>query len=420
MRNQRFHLADAAVTKNTEGLYDKALADEKITDSDAALIREFVNELAGKVSPGREYKLVNSLILNRAFFPPYSECTTGDIYAGVRKITAAEKADGTPRFKANTKTDRVKIAKRFFLWMCENGYGKNINEKKLRKLQPPSPDRMTKTAAQILTEEEIQRMLEAANNSRDRALLSVLYEGGLRASELGDLTWGELRFTSWNVVLNTAGKTGKPRYVPLVLARPYLAQWKNDYPGDAANPASYVFVTLRSAKRHGREYLPLTYSTVYYLLQTLAELAGVEKHITPHIFRHSRVTHLLQQRTPLTHVCKMMWGNLDTKQIQTYAHLVNEDMDDYIADLYGIEREEDEEKAEAAQMLSPRQCKNCGTVNGPTQNYCGVCGEPLTEDAKDQAQRRREELNALLADDAAVLETLQMIRSLQAEKEARG
>ena len=116
----------------------------------------------------------------------------------------------------------------------------------------------------------------------------------------------------------------------------------------------------------------------------------------------------------------MMWGNLDTKQIQTYAHLVNEDMDDYIADLYGIEREEEGERTEAAQMLSPRQCKNCGTVNGPTQNYCGVCGDPLTEDAKDQAQRRREELNALLADDAAVLETLQMIRSLQAEKEARG
>ena len=419
MRNQRFHLSDAQVSKNTHSLYARSIEDGRVCIQDVDLIREFVNELAGKISVGREYKLVDSLILNREYFPPYDSCSTADVQEGIRNLIHAVDAEGKPRYKQNTRTDRVKIAKRFFLWMCENGYGKNLNEKKIQKIRPPSPDKMTKTAAQILTEEEIQRMLEAANNSRDRALLSVLYEGGLRASELGDLTWGELRFTSWNVVLNTAGKTGKPRYVPLVLSRPYLAQWKNDYPGDATNPEAYVFVTLRSAKRHGREYPPLTYATVYYLLQTLAELAGIEKHITPHIFRHSRVTHLLQQRTPLTHVCKMMWGNLDTKQIQTYAHLVNEDMDDYIADLYGIQREGAEEREEDMNVLEPRQCKNCGHINAPTQNYCGICGDPLTDNAKEQAVRRREELETLLSDDEMVLETMRILRSLRAEKEAR-
>lgn len=419
MRNQRFHLADATVSRNAERLYTLGIDSGRIECEDADLIREFVNELAGKISAGREYKLINSLILNREYFPPYARCRTVDVYEGIKKLINAVDADGNPRYKQNTKSDRVKISKRFFLWMCENGYGNGLDEKKLRRIQPPSPDRMTKTAAQILTEEEIQAMLEAANNSRDRALLSVLYEGGLRASELGDLTWRELRFTSWNVVLNTAGKTGKPRYVPLVLSRPYIAQWKNDYPGDATNPDAYVFVTLRSSKKHGREYPPLTYSTVYYLLQTLAELAGVKKHITPHIFRHSRVTHLLQHRTPLTHVCKMMWGNLDTKQIQTYAHLVNEDMDDYIADLYGIKREEKEEEEAAENVLEPRQCKNCGHINAPTQNYCGVCGEPLTENAKDQAARRRGELETLLADDEMVLETMRILRSIKAEKEMR-
>lgn len=410
MKNQRFHLSDAAVSRNCDGLVTKALAAGKITERDADLIREFIGEQTGKISPTREYKIIDTLILNREFFPQYADCKTGDVQVGVRKILNATKPNGEPRYKANTKTDRVKQAKQFFLWMCDNGYG-TLNDRKIQKITPPRPDRMTKTAADILTEDEIHRMKKAARSSRDRAIVSVLYEGGLRASELGSLTWGDLRFTPWSVILNTDGKTGAPRYVPLVESRSYLAQWRNDYPGDPTEPNAFVFLTFRNRK-------PLTYSTLSYQLQDIAREAGIDKKFTCHIFRHSRITHLIQQGVPETHIKKMMWGNLTTDMFQTYAHITNRDIDDCMAVLHGISRPElDEEQQRRKKVLEPRQCSECGTVNGSTLNYCGTCGASLTEEARNTATRARDELQRMLAEDpSGLLEALQLTQDIRAAK----
>jgi integrase/recombinase XerD len=61
----------------------------------------------------------------------------------------------------------------------------------------------------------------------------MIYEGGFRVGELCNLHWNQVKFNDWNVVINVNDKTGKPRYVPLVMALSYLAQWRNDYPQTA-------------------------------------------------------------------------------------------------------------------------------------------------------------------------------------------
>ncbi|HJK23818.1 MAG TPA: tyrosine-type recombinase/integrase, partial [Methanocorpusculum sp.] len=203
MLNQRFHRTDAAYITASRTRLNNAIDRGEITREAADLIQEFISEQAGKIGPSREMKLVGTLILNQEYFPPYPDCTTAAVLAGIRQIMIATDKDGKPRYRKNTVTDRIKIAKRFFLWMCENEYGK-LAEKKLQKITVPAADHMTKTAEDILTEEEVQRMKETAWSSRDRAIISVLYEGGLRASELGSLRWGDLRFTDQTVVLNTA------------------------------------------------------------------------------------------------------------------------------------------------------------------------------------------------------------------------
>jgi hypothetical protein len=230
-----------------------------------------------------------------------------------------------------------------------------------------------KTAEQMLTEAEVKRMIESCKISRDRAIIAMLYEGGFRIGELGKLRWDQVKFNDWNVVVNVNEKTGFPRYIPLVMARPYLAQWKNDYPGEI-HEQGYVFLT-------NNQHRQLQYAGVAKQLRVNAERAGIKKHLTPHLFRHSRITHLIQQGYNESIIKKMMWGNINTDMFAVYAHLTDNDIEAEIARKNGI-LSQTQKKAEHS--LEPRQCSRCFVINAPTCNFCATCGLPLTEEYQNE------------------------------------
>ena len=406
MRNQRFRQSDSSLNRCSNELPKKAASDGKITARDAELITEFINDLTTKISPVHEYRLTIVLILNREFFPEYETITTVDVQRGIKNILTAEDLNGNPRFKKNYLVDRIRLAKRFFLWMIKNGHGENLNKEKIMDIVPPKADLMTKKATDLLTKEEVEAMISAAGTSRDRAIIATLYEAGLRSRELGDLIWSDLKFTSWNVVVNTAGKTGKPRYIPLVMARPYLAQWKNDYPGEI-DPNRNVFVNLICKNENGTmKHLPITYVNLCYIIKTTAKKSGIQKKITPHLFRHSRITHLIQDGVQETFIKKMMWGNMTTNMFQTYAHIVNDDLDKCVAELNGISIDDEAETKKKKKCLHPVQCPICGTVNTSTAKFCCECSAPLKEDVKTDSDRRRAAVELLLSDEKNIVELL--------------
>ena len=283
--------------------------------------------------------------------------------------------------------------------MVENNYS-DIDARKLNKIKPPGIDTMTKTADMLLSEEEVQRMIAAATTSRDRAILSVLYEGGLRIGELGSMTWNDVHFTDVNVTLNTDAKTAKPRFIPLYTSKPYLIQWKNDYPLKI-EPSSFVFLTATTHKS-------LTYDSIAHHIQLIAQKAGITKHITPHIFRHSRVTHLIQQKVPETVIKKMIWGNITSNMFQTYAHLTDNDVENSLAELNGIKLDTSAATKRKKRML-PVQCPKCATINTPTAAYCSTCGVALAEEAKDEQTTHMDELRKLLADPVFVAQLSQQM-----------
>jgi site-specific recombinase XerD len=260
--------------------------------------------------------------------------------------------------------------------MCENHYT-TIDEKKIQKIQPPSYDMNTKTPEMLLTEEEVKAMIEVCQNSRDRAILAALYEGGFRIGEIGTLRWKDVKFTDWNVTITTAFKTGKNRTVPLVMSRAYLASWRNDYPLPVTSDA-FVFLTNKKA--------PLGYAGVSKQLRVIAKRAGITKHITPHIFRHTRATILIRQGYGEAIVKKLLWGNLNSKMFSTYLHLVDSDVERVVAEKAGIITKEQRSKT-----LEARQCPRCFTVNGPTRGFCDVCGCELTEEAANNVMQAKEQ-----------------------------
>ena len=370
-----FHVSDVKYAEYTRSTLSSAVEENRATHEDAALIQEFTGEIAAtsQISQARKYKITYTLVGWRRFIGPFTENRIGDLYAGVEAIRSSCKADGTPEYTQNSLSDYLRFLKRFYRWLIENGYS-TVPLEKVIKIKAPRYENGVKNAEALLTPEEMRRMIEACTTAKDRALIATLYEGGFRIGEIGTLQWGQVKFTDWNATINTDFKTGKGRYVPLVMAREYLAAWKADYPGDMT-PDAPVFLSHTK-----RQY---QYRGLSKRLKLIARRADVEKEITPHLFRHSRITHMLQQGYSESVIKKLMWGSLDTNMLSTYGHLQDSDIDDEIASMAGVKPPA---AKEAAECLEPRQCPRCYTVNAPTHSFCSRCGLELTKEAVESVK----------------------------------
>jgi len=355
----------------------KAVARGQITLHDAALITEYATErhVSNNLSQSRTNKLIYALVTWRRFIGPFAENTMPDLYAGITALRSGTTSRGL-LFTENGLHDQILFLKQFYLWLHENDYVV-LPEKKLRKLRAPTPNPVTKSAADLITPDEITAMVRACRSSRDRALIMTLYEGGLRIGEIGTLTWRQLTFDRNGVVASVLYKTKQVRYIRLVIARDYLAQWRADYPFDPDGDA-LVFLN--------RQNRPLRYNTVAGHLKEIALRAGVERHITPHIFRHARVTHLIRSGLSESVVKLQIWGTHRTKQFDTYCHLTGRDIDKEILHYYGIEPDEEVD----ATGLTPVTCPHCHYLNAPVANHCRACGRSLTAEGTDEQEAIRQ------------------------------
>ena len=362
-------------------------ADNSITDAvkagqlnaeDAQLIRDFIAEIKAThgIGVGRANKLIFTLVTWRKFIGPFRANSIADIYRGIETLREA-RHNGVP-YKQNTRRDFMLVLKRFSRWLIVNGYS-SVPEEKIAKIKAPASDRMTKTAQQMLTEDEVRAMIDACQNSRDRAILATAYEGGFRCEEIGRLTWGQVKFDDYGAVINVDEKTGRPRYVRLLNATQYLIQWKNDFPFQTT-PDALVFLS--------NQRLPLQYAAIAMQLKKIAHRAGIRKKVTPHLLRHSRVTAMIKEGYSESTVKKTMWGNVNTTMFPTYLHLTDEDIDNEILERQGIRRPE----AHRSDAMTVKQCASCNTVNPSTYNFCSTCGEPLDETARMSFERLKKDI----------------------------
>ena len=356
----------------------KALSKGVLTERDAELIHSFVAELkvTNGISLGRANKITFTLVSWRHFIGQFDTNRIIDLYEGIEALKAGENREKP--YKQNTIRDFLSFLKRFYSWLIDNGIS-DIPMEKVQAIKVPRRNSMTKTAEQILTESEILSLLKACQNSRDRALIAVLYEGGFRSEEIGQLTWGQVKFDEWGTVINVNAKTERPRHVRLIMATRYLIEWKNDYPCTISNEG-LVFLTSH--------HNPLQWATVASQLRKIAARAGLTKTITPHLFRHSRVTHLLQKGYSETTIKKMMWGNMNTAMLETYVHLTDADIDNEVLSREGIRPIHENKTSE----MAAQQCNSCHAINPPTHNFCSLCGKPLNKDTEQSMKRIKDEI----------------------------
>ncbi|MBS3084690.1 tyrosine-type recombinase/integrase [Candidatus Pacearchaeota archaeon] len=174
-----------------------------------------------------------------------------------------------------------------------------------QKVNIPNPKK-NKTLPEILTIEEIKKLIESANNIKHRLIIKLLYGCGLRVSEIVNLKVNDLNFVEELIKINLA-KGKKDRFVKIPSSikdelESYLKLNKHN--------------TLFPSNRGGK----LTKDTIQKIVQNSAKRAGIKKRVYPHLLRHSFATHLLEQGTDLRMIQKLL-GHSDIKTTQIYTQI---------------------------------------------------------------------------------------------------
>ena len=188
----------------------------------------------------------------------------------------------------------------------------------------------SKLPEELLTSDEIQDLVNAANNARDRALIAALYESNTRIGEFGSLRIKHIVFEiireTLTAVLIVNGKTGMRR-IRIVQSAPYLQEWIKQHPhGD--DPEAWVWNNLNTLSSSR----PVRYGAFYTMLKVCAEGAGIKKNVHPHLLRHSRSTYLANHLTE-SQLCYYSGWVMGSNMAATYVHLSGKDIDNSILEM---------------------------------------------------------------------------------------
>ena len=164
----------------------------------------------------------------------------------------------------------------------------------------------------VLSLEEVARLIDAAGNLMQRALLMTLYGTGMRRTEVSMLKVRDIDSRRMMIRVER-GKGGASRDLPL---SPALLETLREY-WRWKKPRIYLFPSSIGQRGQDR---PISDKTVWYACKEAARHARITKHVTPHTLRHSWATHLLEAGTDLRTI-QVLLGHGDLETTAKYLHL---------------------------------------------------------------------------------------------------
>lgn len=192
----------------------------------------------------------------------------------------------------------------------------HIHEDPVALLEPP---KITRKLPEVLHIHEIEAMLQSidlstAEGPRNRAMIETLYSCGLRVSELTELKVSNCYFQDG--FIKVTGKGSKTRLVPIgAQALKYIRLYKNHQRKELkikAGQEDYLFLNKRGHS--------LSRVMCFLIIKNAAAAAGIHKNISPHTFRHSFATHLIEGGADLRAVQEML-GHTSITTTEIYTHL---------------------------------------------------------------------------------------------------
>lgn len=263
------------------------------------------------------------------------DAATGDLEA----VLSGLRADG---LSAATAARRLSAMKRFYRFLLSEG--RRADDPCARLRGPKQGRKLPK----VLSEADVEALFAAAetregpDGARTRALMEVLYAGGLRVSELVSLPLAA--FARAERCIFVTGKGGKERLVPLTDAamdaiETYRGQRERHLPRKGApsytKATRFLFPSRTAAGGH------LTRERFGQILRDLTMAAGLDPaRVSPHVLRHAFATHLLSNGADLRSV-QLLLGHADVSTTQIYTHVLEERLKTLVETAHPLAREED-------------------------------------------------------------------------------
>jgi len=317
------------------------------------------------LSISRRIRIIGTLILfSRLLEKNFDKATKDDLKDVVLKI------DSRKEWSIATKHTHKSILKKFYKWLTFGdeyktvlGYPEIIS---WLRASISAKDQPRINASDILTEREIEKITEAAEHPRDKAFISMLYELGARIGEIGALRIKDISRDKYSFIIDLTGKTGH-RTPRIVISDPYLSSWLNMHPLKN-NPSAPLWIMLGNRKKNDR----MNYGAFRALVLRLKERAKIRKRIYPHLFRHTRVTHLLSNKQINESQAKVYFGWIpSSKMLSEYSHLVSDDVNRTMLEIHGIKTSEKKQESKI------KQCPRCKRINPSGHLFCKDCGSIL-------------------------------------------
>ncbi len=295
---------------------------------------------------------------------------------GIFRMKIEEYSENTLwQYKASVRT--------FYCWLFKKPSDEAPPEavRWIKKLGHKPNNTWDKFKKEILIGEEINKLLKVAKNACNKAIIAILWEYGLRASELLNMKKSDLKIHENYIEFEVDGKTGK-RDVILVESKPFLEAWlaeleekKEQLP---ENMRDYVWIAFSSRGFHKKALGTklISRDALNVKLKYLAKKAGITKRVWTHGFRHSSATKdAVKGYNEAKLKAKFGWSK-QSNMPSVYVHFANQNLKKEILVEKGIWKPD--KKEDEPLSTHTINCPFCTTINLKENNYCAKCGKPLT------------------------------------------
>ena len=231
------------------------------------------------------------------------------------------------RYGKENGDEDLKIITQTYHLIALRGFLKYLAKREIKSLDPSLVElpHVTRKQVTFLHFGEVEDMLEQIDLStesglRDRAIIELLYSGGLRVSELVGLNRDSINLERREFMVRGKGSKDRPIFISKSAAdrvQGYLDARTDSLPALFLNNSR----NLQTADTSG-DYRRMTVRSVERIVEKYARLAGITKHVSPHTLRHSFATDLLMNGADIRSVQSML-GHADISTTQIYTHVTD-------------------------------------------------------------------------------------------------
>lgn len=292
------------------------------------LINDFLEHL--EVESGRSKKTIDNYRLYLERFVEISLEVLGKNEMGPQDITKEllrKYRIKLNRYGTDNGNEDLKTITQTYHLIALRGFLKYLARRDIKSLDPSLVElpHVVRKQVTFLHFDEVEDMLEEIDLStesglRDRAIIELLYSGGLRVSELVGLNRDSINLDRREFVVRGKGSKDRPIFISQS-----AADRVRDYLDARTDSLSALFLNNSRHKQTvdtSGNYRRITARSIERIVEKYARLAGITKHVSPHTLRHSFATDLLMNGADIRSVQSML-GHADISTTQIYTHVTD-------------------------------------------------------------------------------------------------